>query len=287
VCDTAHGAITSAASELTPRCFDFGFVGQPMSSGNFARNVVFRRTKDFAPWNVFSALLLLPEDASPGMVRRVLESFGIKVNAASCLREAEQILSSTRLDLAICDFDVPRIEELALLQPGSRWRGVSVGLMPTARLDQSSHKRLQLRVPKPVSIDMLVRSLKASYSTMAQQRIATYRHTVPVKLVSGTLTHRGWQRTLHQVNVLNVSQTGLCLNATEPLPHGASVAMSLVLPETSSSLHASGNVVWSHNTGRAGIAFDRADCPEMRKFHERLNTWLPRELGIVARFGRP
>lgn len=206
----------------------------------------------------------------------------MNIHAASSVSEAEQILHNTRFDLAICDFDVPRACELALLQPSTRWRGITVGLMPTARLDQSSHKRIQLRLPKPVSVDMLVRSLKASYTSMAQQRIANYRHTVPVRLVAGTLNHRGWQRTLHQVNVLNVSQTGLCLNATEPLPHGASLAMSLALPESATSLHASGNVVWSHSSGRAGIAFERSACPEMKKLQERLNTWLPRELGMVA-----
>src|ERR1700704_84060 len=150
--------------------------------------------------------------------------------------------------------------------------------MSTARLEHSSHKRIQIRVPKPVSVDMLVRSLKASYTNLAQQRIATYRHTMPVKLVAGTLSHRGWQRTLHQVNVLNVSQTGLCLNSAEPLPHGASITMNLVLPESSFSMHASGNIVWSHTNGRAGVAFERSACPEMKRLHERLNTWLPREL---------
>ncbi|MGZ4888385.1 MAG: PilZ domain-containing protein [Candidatus Angelobacter sp.] len=254
-----------------------------MSSSNLAHNIVSSRTKHFSPWNVFSALLLLPEEASLSVARRVMESFGICIHAASSMLEAEKILHSTRLDLAICDFDVPCAADLSLLQTSSRWRGLSIGLMPTARLDQSSHKRIQIRVPKPVSVDMLVRSLKASYTNIAQQRIATYRHTVPVKVVAGTLSHRGWQRTLHQVSVLNVSQTGLCLNAPEPLPHGASVTMSLVLPENPSSLHASGNVVWSHSSGRAGVAFDRADCPEMKKLQERLNTWLPRELGMVAR----
>jgi CheY-like chemotaxis protein len=254
-----------------------------MNSSNLARNIRSVRTRHFSPWNVFSALLLLPEEASTSMARRVMESFGISVHAASSVLEAEQILRSTRLDLAICDFDVPCAADLSLLQSSSRWRGLSIGLMPTARLEHSSHKRIQIRVPKPVSVDMLVRSLKASYTNLAHQRIATYRHTMPVKLVAGTLSHRGWQRTLHQVNVLNVSQTGLCLNSAEPLPHGASVTMSLALPETSSSLHASGNVVWSHSTGRAGVAFDRADCPEMKKLQERLNTWLPRELGMVAR----
>jgi CheY-like chemotaxis protein len=254
-----------------------------MSSDDLARNITPRRTKHFSPWNVFSALLLLPEEDSLTMTRRVMESLGISFHTAFSVLEAEKILHGARLDLAICDFDVPCAADLSLLQPSSHWRGLSIGLMPTAWLDHSNHKRIQIRVPKPFSVDMLVRSLKASYTNIAQCRIAAYRHTMPVKLISGTLAHRGFQRTLHQVSVLNVSQTGLCLNAVDPLPHGASVTMSLVLPETSTLVQASGNVVWSHNSGRAGVAFERADCPEMKRLQERLNTWLPRELGIVAR----
>jgi CheY-like chemotaxis protein len=254
-----------------------------MSSGNLARDISSSRNRHFSPWNIFSALLLLPDEASLNMARRVMESFGISVFAASSVLEAERILHNTRLDLAICDFDMPCAADLSVLQASSRWRGLSIGLMPAARLDHSSHKRVQIRIPKPVSVDMLVRSLKASYTNMAQHRIAAYRHILPVKLVSGTLAHRGWQRTLQQVNVLNVSQTGLCLNAAEPLPHGAAIRMNLILPETSSSLHASGQVVWSHSSGRAGVVFDRAAGPEMKKLQERLNTWLPRELGMVAR----
>ena len=254
-----------------------------MNSGNLARNHSPRPAKVFAPWNVFSGLLLVPEESSLGMARKVLEGFGIRVYPAFSVAEAEQVVHGTRIDLAICDFDVPRAGELAMLRPSSRWHGIAIGLMPGSRLEQSSQKRVQLRLPKPITADMLVRSLRASYTPMAQQRIATYRHTVPVKLVSGTLNHRGWQRTLHQVNVLNVSQTGLCLNATEPLPHGASLTMTLVLPEASASLHATGSVVWSHSSGRAGIAFDRSECPEMKRLQEKLNACLPRELGIVAR----
>ena len=252
-------------------------------SSNVARDNTSSRNRHFSPWNVFSALLLLPDEGSLNMARRVMESFGISVFAASSVLDAERILLNSRLDLAICDFEVPCAADLSVLQASSRWRGLSIGLMPTARLDHSSHKRIQIRLPKPVSVDMLVRSLKASYTNMAQQRIAAYRHTLPVKLVSGTLAHRGWQRTLQQVNVLNVSQTGLCLNAAEPLPHGAAIRMNLMLPETPSSLHASGQVVWSHSSGRAGVVFDRAPGPEMKKLQERLKNWLPRELGMLAR----
>ena len=254
-----------------------------MSSGNLPHDIASGGNRHFSPWNVFSALLLLPDEASLSMARRVMESFGISVFAASSVLEAERILHKTRLDLAVCDFEMPCANDLSLLQASSSWRGLSIGLMPMARLDQSSHKRIHIRIQKPVSVDMLVRSLKASYTNMAQQRIAAYRHTLPVKLVSGTLAHRGWQRTLQQVTVLNVSQTGLCLNAAEPLPHGASVKMSLMLPEMPATLHASGNVVWSHISGRAGVAFARSDCPEMKKLQERLKNWLPRELEMLAR----
>jgi CheY-like chemotaxis protein len=254
-----------------------------MTSSNPIRNIAPRQTKVFAPWNVFSALLLLPDQPSRAMVRRVLESFGIKVHNAFTVAEAEQIVRGTRLDLSICDFDVPKAAEFAIVQPSTHWRGITVGLMPMGALDKASNKRIQLRLTKPVSVDMLVRSLKASYTNLAQQRIAAYRHTVPVRLISGTLNHRGWQRTLHQVNVLNLSQTGLCLNAAEPLPHGASLTMSLVLPESSYSMHASGNIVWSHSNGRTGVAFERSACPEMKRLQEHLNARLPRELGLVAR----
>ncbi|HEU4416029.1 MAG TPA: PilZ domain-containing protein [Candidatus Angelobacter sp.] len=227
----------------------------------------------------------MPEDPSVAMVKRVVEGFGIQLHEACTVAEANQILRTTRLDLAICDFDVPLAEELALVQPSSRWKGVAVGLMSAARLEHARSKRVQLFVPKPVSMDMLVRSLKASYTNMAQQRVATYRHTVAARIVSGTLNHRGWQRTLHQVNVLNVSQTGLCLSAAEPLPHGASLTMSLVLPEVQHSVHATGNIVWSHSSGRTGVAFDRSACPEMKKLQERLNALLPREWALVAQIG--
>jgi PilZ domain len=253
-----------------------------MRPSNLAQDMTRARTKVFAPWNLFSALLLA-EQQSTGLVKRVLADYGISVHNSSTVADAEQIIRSNRLDLIVCDLDLLGSNQLPCLQPSTSWRGMAIGLMPSTSTDYTLNRRIHLRVAKPVSVDMLARGLKASYTNMAQRRIATYRHNVPARVISGTLNHRGWQRPLHQVNVLNLSQTGLCLNAAEPLPHGASLTMSLVLPEISYSLHASGNVIWSHSSGRTGIAFDHAACPEMKRLHERLNHWLPRELGLVAK----
>lgn len=256
--------------------------GTAMRPSNLAQNMTPVRTKAFAPWNLFSALLLL-EKESTGLVKRVLADYGITAYSASNVADADQIMRSSRLDLVVCDLDALGANQLACLQPSTAWRGMAIGLMPGTGADYTLNRRIHLRVTKPVNVDMLIRGLKASYTNMSQRRIATYRHNVPARVIAGTLNHRGLQRTLHQVNVVNLSQTGLCLNAAEPLPHGAALTMSLVLPEIAYSLHASGNVVWSHSSGRTGVAFDHSKCPEMKRLHQRLNHWLPRELGMVAR----
>lgn len=254
-----------------------------MRTTNTAHTSTARPSKAFSPWNLFSALLVLPEQPSPGAVQKVLHDYGINVQQTGNVLEAAQLLRSRRLDLLIFDSDLPWLDQLACLAPNTNWRGVAISLASLSRRNSGGNRRIHFTLPKPVSTDALARALKAAYTNMAQQRIATYRHTVPARLVSGTLNHRGWQRTLHQVSVLNLSQTGLCLNADEPLPHGASLSMSLTLPESSYSVHTNGSIVWSHNNGRTGVSFDRSACPEMKKFQEHLNECLPPELGIVAR----
>jgi PilZ domain-containing protein len=248
---------------------------------NSADNPTPRPAKTFAPWNLLSAVLVLPEQRYVGAAQKILQDYGIHVHAAAGVLEVAQLMRSRRLDLLVFDSDVPWVDQLACLEPSTNWRGVAIAMSSLARRG-SAHRRVHFTLAKPVTGDLLARALKAAYTNMAQQRIATYRHNVPARLVAGTLNHRGWQRTLHQVSVLNLSQTGLCLSAAEPLPHGASLSMSLTLPESSYSLHATGNIVWSHTNGRTGVAFDRAAGPEMKKFQEHLNGWLPPELGIMA-----
>lgn len=253
-----------------------------MTSGNLARSFTPPQKNLYGPWSAFSALLLLPEQSAARTAQKTLLEYGISIHSAATIVEATQLMRSRRLDLLVFDCDLPWAAQLACLEPSTTWRGVAMALSARGRKDSLS-RRIHLKLPKPLSSDLLARALKAAYSSIAQQRIATYRHTVPARVISGTLLHRGWQRTLHQVNVLNLSQTGLCLTAPEPLPHGASLKMNLVLPESPSAVHASGSIVWSHSNGRTGVAFDRSACPEMRKLQERLNAWLPPELEMVAR----
>src|SRR5262245_28609898 len=102
-----------------------------MRSNNLAQNMTPVRTKAFAPWNLFSALLLLEKESS-GLVRRVLANYGITVHNASSVPDAEQIMHSKRVDLVVCDLDALGSSQLACLQPLTPWRGMAIGLIPGA-----------------------------------------------------------------------------------------------------------------------------------------------------------
>ena len=226
-----------------------------MSSGNLARNI--------APGPqaaVFAMERLLRLAAGS---RRADAPHGKRVHGRlwhqyfprpPAFLKRSRILRNTRLDLAVCDFDMPCAADLGLLQPASRWRGVSIGLMPTPALITPATSASRSACQKPVSVDMLVRSLKASYTNMAQQRIAAYQ-----AYVAGEISFRDARASWLAAHAA-AGERAQCKpdrplpECRRALPHGAAISMKLMLPESSASLHASGNVVWSHTSGRAGIA---------------------------------
>src|SRR5512140_1096406 len=57
----------------------------------------------------------------------------------------------------------------------------------------------------------------------------------------------------------NVSHTGLCLQAAEMLPQGATMEIAFVPPKGETPIRAIGTVVWAHASGRAGLKFNELD----------------------------
>ena len=88
-----------------------------MKSSNLALTTNSARTNALAPWNLFSALLYMGELQSAGQISRVLADYGIAVHTVSSVPDADQIMRSNRLDLVICDLDLPETNQLAYLKP--------------------------------------------------------------------------------------------------------------------------------------------------------------------------
>jgi putative methionine-R-sulfoxide reductase with GAF domain len=68
--------------------------------------------------------------------------------------------------------------------------------------------------------------------------------------------------------ILNLSETGMAIQATTPLPLDRDLNIVLDLSETKAYINTSGVIVWSDKAGRAGIRFSRIPDPSLRLMKE-------------------
>jgi len=230
--------------------------------------------KNVALQNIFSALLLSKDACSLYVAGKVFEEYGVELKTAISAQELEEQMRRRRVDMALVDFDLPEGGQVACLDLSTRWRGVTIVLRGRQNI-MMLDKRVHLVVPKPLTVDLMSRSVKALYSTMATRKLLTYRHPVTLKLLYPSLLYHGVQRPVERATVLNLSQTGLCFSAPVSLPPGAIVNANLPLPESKESVNISGTVVWSDASGRAGVQFQHLSLFERRKLREHLNPRFP------------
>jgi putative methionine-R-sulfoxide reductase with GAF domain len=75
---------------------------------------------------------------------------------------------------------------------------------------------------------------------------------------------------LELCEILNISESGTCIQAPGPLKVNRLLPLALDLSETGDRIHTTGHVVWSEGTGRAGIRFP--ELPEISL--QQLRRWL-------------
>jgi GAF domain-containing protein len=70
--------------------------------------------------------------------------------------------------------------------------------------------------------------------------------------------------------ILDISEDGMSIQTSSPLPVERNLSLCLDLSETGTSIRTSGQVVWSESSGRAGIRFARLS----REALDQLKEWL-------------
>jgi len=222
----------------------------------------------------FSALFFSPDEFSLETFRKVFDVYGIDLNPVGSVAEMDRLIPGRRFDLAVCDFDVPGISQLAFLQPSAKWGGVVMGLGHAAQARNLAAKRVHVILHRPLHSGLVARSLRAVYSTMARHRLINYRHKVELNLLAGTVIHHGMRQALKNATVCDLSQTGLCLRVPEPLPLGAHLSARLPLPGSEEVVAFNGKIVWSNGAGRTGIQFQGLSPLERAKLQQGLDAKL-------------
>ncbi len=219
-----------------------------------------------------SVLLLSTDAAVLGMTNKIFDDYGFSVSAAKSAPEADALIKRTSFDLAVFDNDVPGAFNLAPQKISAQNRDLQ-------------GKRVHFVVQKPFSADLFLKSLRAAYGVMLREKRAAHRQEVDRPASSTTLVHEGSQRSLPRVTILNVSKTGIGLDAREMLPQGSTIQLSFQLPETDETVQVSGKIIWTCQNGKAGVRFTHFLPADQKTLHTWIDSKLPGDNDFVPRPG--
>lgn len=231
----------------------------------------------------FSALLLSVDPVSLATVKKILEEHGISVKAVATVQAAEQLIRTIKFDLGVFDYDVPEALNVAAGRVPRGNPKMVFALLRASHLKDVRGKGVHFVVQKPFTADLFARSLRAGFGTMIRARRVAFRHPVQIQPVSSILLQEQGNQVLHSSVVLDLSQTGLCIQTQEILPQGATLQIDFHLPKTGELIHATGSVMWTRASGRTGIKFTHVPPAEQKHLTTWLDSRLPFDLESIPR----
>ena len=214
------------------------------------------------------ALLVSKDDNSAEILSRVLASSGVAVERFSDPEIALHRLAEQRFDSLMVDFDEPEVAT-QLLRTLTKPR--TGALVTIALLSDESSVREVLKtgakfiLHKPFTAEQAAASLRAATALLRRERRCSVRVVVQAPV---QLSLRGGD--LIEGIMLDLSQTGMDVLASQPLLTAASIGLRFTLPDGSLEVDAHGQVAWANPNGQSGVRF--LDIPPTQL--EALKAWL-------------
>jgi CheY-like chemotaxis protein len=230
----------------------------------------------------FFALVVSADPGPLNVTHKVLEEHGVNVRVVASAQAAEQLIKTTKFDLGIFDHDLPGALDLARGHESLNPKMV-FALLRGAQVKEVRGKRIHFIVQKPFTADLLARSLRAAYGTMIRERRVAFRHPVQIKPVASALVQEQGKQNLQSSVILDVSQTGFCIQTQEILPLGATLQVDFHLPDGRELIHTTGSVMWTRASGRTGVRVTEISAAEQKFLTAWLDSILPYEAEAIPR----
>jgi CheY-like chemotaxis protein/Tfp pilus assembly protein PilZ len=234
----------------------------------------------------FFALVVSADPGPLNVTHKVLEEHGVNIKVVASAQAAEQVIKTTKFDLGIFDHDLPGVLDLARGRESLNPKMV-FALLRSGQVKDVRGKRIHFIVQKPFTADLLARSLRAAYGTMIRERRLGFRHPVQIKPVASALVQEQGKQKLQSSVILDLSQTGLCIQTQEILPLGATLQIDFHLPESQELIHTTGSVMWTRASGRTGVRFTEVSEAEHKFLTAWLDSILPYEAEAIPRAAPP
>lgn len=235
----------------------------------------------------FLALLVSSDPGSLAVTQKVLEEYGVSVKIVASAQAAEKLIKTTKFDLGIFDHDVPDALNLTAKRGTSANPQMVFAMLRSTQVNDVRGKRVHFVVQKPFTADLFARSLRAAYGTMIRERRVGFRHPVQIKPASSVLIQEYGNQSLQSSIILDLSQTGLCIQTKEILPQGATLQVDFHLPDSKELIHVTGSVMWTRASGRTGLRFTNVPMAEHKYLTAWLDSILPYEAEAIPRAVQP
>jgi len=205
-----------------------------------------------------SILVCLDEEAAQ-VLGRVLEELSIGVETCPDVGRAAMRMAQQRFDVAILDCDA-HAEVAGLLRETRVSRindsTLAVAIVPS---QESIRELFSLGVNfvlyKPVSYDRALSTLRAARSVMRKDKRRNSRAPVHTH---ATVDYANVEK--EKATLIDIAHDGMSVQFGKKLPPTSKVYFQFVLPEQTSAVRLSGQVVWQDWNGRAGVQF--VDVPK-------------------------
>lgn len=226
-----------------------------------------------------TVLLVTRDPALDGHARRIFGALGIAVTSCTRVSEASELVIHSRFDgfLIDCDDLAGGVEFLTELRrlPGTRNAILFAIVNRRTSLSEAFHLGATFALDKPLSVDRLMRCVRAAFGLIIGERRRYQRHplAVPVEV----LRSGAGRVTCYSVNV---SSSGMQVEAGSVLEAKSQLRVLFELP-AGGQVEAGSEVVWVRD-GRAGLRF--GDMPRRSKvaLTQWLNARTEREIPVAA-----
>jgi CheY-like chemotaxis protein len=220
------------------------------------------------------SLVVCADVATTQVLRRILETLGLKVDHCSTASEAQPKLSDTRYDSVVidCENESAAIEILRQVRSASR---SSTALAIAIAGHQNNVRQMfalgiNFVLYKPISEDRAWSSLRAARSLMQRERRRSGRVPVHAQVA---LDYANIEKVA--ATLIDLSEEGSAVQSEKKLPRDCRVYFQFALPGHTSLVQLSGEVVWQDSTGRVGMRFVNVPTSSRRVLHNWLATNAP------------
>jgi CheY-like chemotaxis protein len=199
------------------------------------------------------------DEAAAEVLRRVLEELSIKVESCPDFARAAMRLVQERFDVVIIDGD-SNADVISLLRETrlSRLNDATLAVWVVAGQDNVREifsLGVNFVLYKPVAYERALSSLRAARAVMRKEKRKNARATVHTH---ATIDYANVQQ--ERATLVDLAENGMQVQFGKKLPPTSKVYFQFKLPQQTSSVRLSGQLVWQDWNGRAGVQF--VDVPK-------------------------